>query len=96
MAKGLKTGGRQKGTSNKLSGTVKEMITQFATDELQHLPSLLNQLQAKERAELLVKLIPFILPKAINQNEEEKYSSEKRSAFVNGIVEKIIESNLLN
>ena len=63
MAKGIKTGGRQKGTSNKLSGTVKEMITQFVTDELQHLPTLLNKLEPKEKAEYIIKLLPYILPK---------------------------------
>lgn len=63
MAKGLKTGGRQKGTSNKLSGSVKEMITQFVTDELQHLPTLLNKLDSKEKAEFIIKLLPYILPK---------------------------------
>jgi len=63
MAKGIKTGGRQKGTSNKLSGTVKEMITQFVTNEIQHLPALLNQLESKEKAEYIIKLLPYILPK---------------------------------
>lgn len=63
MAKGVKTGGRQKGTSNKLSGTVKEMITQFVTDELQHLPTLLNKLEPKDKAEYIIKLLPYIVPK---------------------------------
>lgn len=63
MAKGLKTGGRQKGTSNKLSGTVKEMITQFVTDELQHLPTILNKLEPKEKAEYIIKLLPYIVPR---------------------------------
>lgn len=63
MAKGVKTGGRQKGTSNKLSGTVKEMITQFVTDELQHLPTLLNKLEPKEKAEYIIKLLPYIVPR---------------------------------
>ena len=63
MAKGLKTGGRQKGTSNKLTGTLKEMITQYVTDELQHLPTLLNKLEPKDKAEYIIKLLPYILPK---------------------------------
>lgn len=78
MAKGLKTGGRQKGTSNKLTGSVKEMLTQFVTNEVQHLPTLLNKLEPKEKAEYIIKLLPYILPKKAPvedlaaQNQSEK------------------------
>lgn len=63
MAKGIKTGGRQKGTSNKLTGTVKEMITQFIENEVRHLPVFLNQMEPKEKADLVLKLLPYIIPK---------------------------------
>lgn len=63
MAKGLKTGGRRKGTSNKLTGTTKEMISQFIENEIQQLPTLLNQMEPKEKAEYIIKLLPYILPK---------------------------------
>ncbi len=59
----MKTGGRQKGTSNKLTGTVKEMITQFIENEVRHLPGLLNQMEPKEKADLVLKLLPYIIPK---------------------------------
>lgn len=35
------------------------MITQFVTDELQHLPTLLT----KDKAEYIIKLLPYIVPK---------------------------------
>ena len=71
------------------------MINQFVENEIQHLPSLLIQIQAKERANLLVKLLPFIFHKAINPEEEENYTSERHSEFINGIVEKIIKSQTI-
>lgn len=80
MAKGVKTGGRQKGTSNKLTGTVKEMITQFVTDELQHLPTLLNKLEPKEKAEYIIKLLPYIAPK-IAPVEAPKEQDRKRLIY---------------
>lgn len=80
MAKGIKTGGRKKGTSNRLSGTVKEMITQFVTDELQHLPTLLNKLEPKEKAEYIIKLLPYIAPK-IAPVELTKEQDRKRSIY---------------
>jgi hypothetical protein len=63
MAKGIKSSGRQKETSNKLAGTVKEMITQLIENEVKHLPGLLNQIQPKEKADLVLKLLPYIIPK---------------------------------
>lgn len=84
MAKGVKTGGRQKGTSNKLSGTVKEMIVQFVTNEIQHLPSLLNQLEPKDKAEYIIKLLPYILPKkAPVDSLKEKDPQARRSSMFN-------------
>jgi len=47
-AKGYKTGGRKKGTLNKVTGTVCEMISKSISKELEILPQLLNQLEPKE------------------------------------------------
>jgi hypothetical protein len=78
MAKGIKTGGRQKGTSNKLSGTVKEMITQFVTNEIQHLPSILSMLEPREKADYIIKLLPYILPKKAPIEEPKEPSRPMR------------------
>ena len=63
MAKGLKTGGRKKGTPNLLTGTTKEIIGQIVLKELQRLPGLLDQMDPKEKADCIFKLLPYILPK---------------------------------
>lgn len=84
MAKGIKTGGRKIGTSNRLSGPLKEMITQFVTDEIQHLPTLLNKLEPKDRAEYIIKLLPYILPKkAPVDTLKEKDPNERKSVIHN-------------
>jgi hypothetical protein len=80
MARGIKTGGRKKGTSNKLTGTVKEMITQFVTEELQNLPDLLKNLEPKEKAEYILKLLPYIAPKiGLADAPKEQSPQERRS-----------------
>ena len=63
MAKGLKTGGRKKGTPNLLTGTTKEIIGNIVLRELQRLPALMDQLDPKEKADCILKLLPYILPK---------------------------------
>jgi len=57
--KGLKTGGRQAGTPNALSTAAKEILQQVIDEEIANLPALLDSLEAKDRAQLLVKLLPY-------------------------------------
>lgn len=78
MAKGIKTGGRQKGTSNKLTGTIKEMITQFVENEIKHLPGLLNQIEPKEKADLILKLLPYIIPKIAPVDAPKEISPQEK------------------
>lgn len=63
MAHGFKSGGRKKGSSNKLSGTIKEMITEVVTKELQSMPILLNQMSPREKVDIILKLLPYLTPK---------------------------------
>ena len=64
MAKGIKTGGRKQGTRNRLTGTVKEMLHLAVKNEVERLPSLISQLEPKEKIDAILKILPFILPKA--------------------------------
>lgn len=63
MAQGYKTGGRKKGTLNLVSGTSKEIISQVINKELQKLPSLLSQMETKEKVDCIIRLLPYILPR---------------------------------
>lgn len=79
MARGQKTGGRQKGTPNRISYNVKELINNLLRDELHKMPSLLNKMSPKERVDTTIKLLPYLLPKADEvqvptQNFREKHT----------------------
>ena len=82
MAKGVKTGGRQKGTPNKLTGSVKEMLTQFVTNEVQHLPTLLNKLEPKEKIDFIVKLLPYIIPKMSPVESQKEQNKHERNRML--------------
>ncbi len=86
MAQGIKTGGRKKGTSNKLTGTVKEMITQFIENEIKHLPGILKQLEPKEKAELIIKLLPYIVPKIAPADAPKDITPQERWKFVKAMM----------
>lgn len=64
---GKKFGGREKGTPNKLTSEIKETLRDVLNSEIENLPQRLNELEVKDRLDVLVKLIPYILPK---ENEQ--------------------------
>jgi hypothetical protein len=71
---GKKTGGRVAGTPNKVTSELRKTLKSIIAAELDALPQTFEQLPAKERLELLIKMLPYCLPKvdSINGN----YDSE--------------------
>lgn len=63
MAKGIKTGGRAKGTINKATAETKELLQKIVSNEIDKIDVLLAQLQPKERIDAIIKLLPYIVPK---------------------------------
>ena len=58
-----KTGGRQKGTQNKVTKDLKPILQTLLQKELKNLPQLITQLEPKERVDAITKLLPYIIPK---------------------------------
>ncbi len=63
MPKGVKYGGRQRGTGNKTSAALKQVLNEFCTNEFQYLNANIQQLTLSERLTFFLKVLPFILPK---------------------------------
>ncbi len=78
MAKGIKTGGRKKGTPNKLTSELRKVLKEVLTDELETLPTLMAYLEPKDRLQAIIKLMPYILPKvdsvSIDEGEPMQWS----------------------
>ena len=68
MANGYKTGGRQTGTVNKTTKELREVLKAFVYSELAALPETLAALPTEKRADILIKILPFVLPKVDNVN----------------------------
>ena len=67
---GKKYGGREAGTPNKVTKELRAVLKNILHQEIELLPEHFNKLDPKDRMELLVKLLPFALPKV----EPEKLS----------------------
>lgn len=65
MARGYKTGGRKTGTPNKATGLTKEMINQVlaAYHDDGRLTKDFDELTPKERLDVFIKLVGYIMPK---------------------------------
>jgi hypothetical protein len=63
MAMEVKTGGRIAGTENKTTKEIRAVLKEVINYELLNIESLLCELQPKEHLELVIKLMPFVLPK---------------------------------
>ena len=81
---GLKKGmtnnmaGRPMGVGNRLTKELRTVLKDLIFVELEKLPAELEKLEGKERIELLIKLLPFALPKldAISFEVGEPFTTE--------------------
>ncbi len=60
---GQKTGGRTAGTPNKVTSELRKTLKAIVAAELESLPVTLTELPPRERFELVIKLLPFCMPK---------------------------------
>ena len=65
---GQKFGGRTIGTVNKTTKEIRNVLKGVINNELLNIETLLTELPPKERLELVIKLIPYVLPKVENVN----------------------------
>ncbi len=73
---GKKTGGRVAGTPNRLTKELRTVLRDMIAAEMDALPKTLEGLTAKERLDVVIKLLPFCLPKvqAVNGNYDSALS----------------------
>ena len=60
---GNKYGGRQKGTPNRMTKELRTLLKDILYQELEQVRERLELLEPKERIEILIKLMPYVLPK---------------------------------
>ena len=68
MAHGYKTGGRSAGTPNKKT-SIGKLVEKLLEKELTNINNYLNNLNNKERIEVILKLLPFATPKLTRQEK---------------------------
>ncbi|MDD4553062.1 MAG: hypothetical protein PHP04_02605 [Bacteroidales bacterium] len=80
--KGQKTGGREEGTPNRLTKELRAALKEIIYKEFQGIEARLEKLEPKDRLELLTKLLPYIIPKVKEEEEDNKRSRIEKVEFV--------------
>jgi len=60
---GNKYGGRQKGTPNRMTKKLRVLLKDIIYQELEEVQERFSLLEPRQRIELIIKLMPYILPK---------------------------------
>lgn len=60
-----KTGGRKKGTPNKVSTDVRQVLRELVQSEINTLQDAFNDLTPDKRVEYLIKLLAYVVPKPL-------------------------------
>lgn len=70
---GKKYGGRKKGTPNRMTKELRSILKDIIYQELNDIKKRFEELEPKTRIELLIKMMPFVLPKtnAISHTTDE-------------------------
>ncbi len=79
---GKKYGGREQGTPNKITKELREILKDVIQFEIEKLQEYLNSLDTEKRIEIVIKLLPYILP---------KLEAEKPNDFIQPIAVNIIK-----
>lgn len=76
MAAGTKTGGRTKGTPNRMTKEIRAVLKDVIGEQLESIPDVLETLEPKDKLEFIIKLMPYVLPKveAVKMNNGEGLS----------------------
>ena len=71
-AQGQKTGGRQKGTPNKITAEIREFLASLVFDNMDLIRQDVRNMTPEQRASFLPKILPYIVPKQKPKTEKDE------------------------
>jgi hypothetical protein len=84
----VKTGGRTKGTPNRTTKELKELIHNIVEVQLDTIEEDLKDLEPKDRLNILLKLVEYVLPK---QREQKIDFSNLSDAEIDELINRITD-----
>ena len=89
MARGYKTGGRQKGTPKKTVSEIREYLRDIIEGELEALPQALKKMEPEKRIDTIIKLFPYAIPRInpVDIPQEDMKKENDYSDFMHRLLE---------
>jgi hypothetical protein len=84
-----KTGGRQKGSKNKVTVNIRERISDFVVRNFEDVENEFDQLKGYDKVRMFMSFIPYIIPKLQNVSTSLKYE-DMREEDLNELVIRLI------
>lgn len=87
-----KTGGRVKGTPNKVTYSLKEWITSLIDKQRTQIEQDLQELEPKERLQMIEKLMQYVIPKQAAQQVKLDFDSltdEQLQQIINELTKEV-------
>lgn len=81
--------GRPKGKANKISGQLRDTLKTALTGELESLTGLLSECEPCDRLELIIKLLPYLMPKATNTETTPPKPSTDAAALIASTLQRL-------
>jgi len=100
--KGIKTGGRQPGSQNKVTRELKQWIQQIVEDNKQQFADDLQAVEPEKRLAVIERLISYLVAKPQNMDIQIEYRELERllektpEKYVEQMTAKLIELNTIN
>ncbi|WP_242121646.1 hypothetical protein [Aestuariivivens sediminicola] len=96
MAKGLKTGGRKKGTPNKVTSSIREWLEKLIDKNRLQIQRDIKALEPKERLQILEKFMQYTIPKMQSVQTKIDFtqlSDEQLDYIINELTKDVKNSN---
>lgn len=84
-----KTGGRKRGSQNKVTGTVREMLTGFLEDNFTAVAASFAKLKPRDKVKAYTELLPYTVPKL--QSVSSNITFENLESLTDTQLDQIIE-----
>ena len=76
--KGMKTGGRQKGSLNKSTSEIREKLFTIISNQFETFEKDLEKLTPKEKCDIIIKLMPYAIPRLFNGELQMEYINNNK------------------
>ena len=71
-----KTGGRTKGTPNKVTKDVRQLLSDIVESNISNIENDLKKLSSKERLQIITGLLPYVVPKKTELALEDDFKNK--------------------